>query len=379
MILDERYKLDPAISNSLMKAFVSDGPTVFFDTYLDPLRAEAREFSTESTDIGDLTDCLVTTPEQFNKYYYITGDVKLSAAQKEIMLAARALAIKTVCDAGLSAQAALEHPSVTTAAKAGDYFVAAARAYRDPKKNEEEAKKGYQGAWKDETMAKHFIEAGESFYSDLTIAAGRKIIDQSLFNIAEKKKLQMLEHENIGQWFKEKSTETVEVLFQHMVKVSINGVDCKILLDYCRIDHKAKRIVPKDVKTALSRKQFVINYEKYGYPNQGSFYTGVLQHKYPGYIVEPFEFIVACTDTSEEPIVYRMSQRELDVTRDGAVLKSGKRIAGWINTLEVIKWHMDSGHWRYPKEYYDNGFVVIDSYKEEGIEEIGSAGDEDIF
>lgn len=378
MILDERYKLFPGISNSMMKVFMADGPTIYFNTFVDPMKAEAVEFSTESTDIGDLADCLTTTPELFDKYYYITGDVKLSNAQKEILMAARSKAIKFATSSGLSAQAALEHPSVKDAKNAGPFFVEAAREYRDPTKNEEDAKKGYQGAWKDETMAAHFVEKGASFYNDLTLAAGRKIIDQSLFNIAERIKEQIMNHDTIGPLFEKPTNPDIEVITQYMVTVDINGVMCKILIDHFTADHKNKVIWPRDVKTALSRKQFRLNYDKYNYPYQGSFYSGVLAHKYPGYTIMPFEFIVACTDTNEEPIIYRMSERELSIIRDGAVLKSGKSVMGWMNVLELIKWHDSTGQWRYPKEYYDNGVVIIDSYIGEGELEASNA-DVDIF
>jgi hypothetical protein len=379
MILDEKYKLFPGVSNSMMKTFMADGPTIYFNTFVDPMKAEVVEFSTESTDIGDLADCLTTTPQLFDKYYYITGDVHGSAEFKSILLTARALAVKAALQMGLSAQMALEHPTVKDAVNAGPYLLEAARAFRDPKKEEEEAKKGYRGNYKDDTLTKYMIDNGRSYYNDLTVAAGRKIIDQSLFNIADRVKNQIMNHDTIGSWFQPSDNSDLEILTQHMVTVEINGTMCKILLDYCRIDHKNKIIHPKDVKTAMSRKQFKINYEKFNYNYQGSFYSGVLAHKYPGYKIMPFEFIVACTETNEEPLVYRMSERELTVTRDGASLKSGKTVAGWMNVLDQIKWHDATGQWRFPKEFYETGVVMIDSFNEDGIEATAGAQNEDIF
>jgi hypothetical protein len=376
MILDDKYRLDSGISNSMIKEFLNSGPKGFFDKYFDPLRIEGIELGTEGTDIGDLTDCMLTTPELFSKYYYISSDVDASATIRHILDVARNNAMKAVIEMGLDPQRALTHPSVTNPEQAGSYILAAARGYRDPKKSPEEQLKGYQGNWKDETLVNNIIKEGGNYYKDLTIAAGRRVIDQSLFNIAESKRHEALEHEQIGPWLKEKSAGKVEVLFQHMVTAIIKGIKCKILLDYCRIDHTTKHITPKDVKTARSRSQFITNYTNFGYANQGSFYTGVLQHAFPGYTIDPFEFIVLCTDSKEDPMVYRMSATELDITRDGAALRSGKTVVGWMNVLDLIKWHQDNDKWRYPKEYYEKGFVTLNTYNEDAVETLNSTTDE---
>lgn len=378
MILDDKYRLHSGISNSLIKDFVNKGPKVFFDTYIDPLRPEQLEWSTESTDIGDLCDCLLTTPDLFDKFYYISGDVKVSPAQRSILDAARLKAIKAACLAGLSAQDALKHPAVNKIFEAGPFLLTAAREYRDPAKNEEEAKKGYQANYKDDTMIKHLIEIGHSYYSDLSIAAGRKILDQTTYNVAEAKKREALADENISKFFTEKPADGIEIKNQYMLVSMINGVEVKILLDYVRFDHKNKVITPKDVKTSLSRVQFKANYEKFGYGNQGSFYTGVLQHAFPDYKVEPFDFIVLFTDTKEDPMIYKMSQMELDIHRDGVILKSGRVITGWMKALDDILWHTNTSQWRYPRNYYDKGYQLIDSYNAEAVDSMAEA-DPDIF
>lgn len=378
MILDDKYRVHPGISNSLIKDFNKKGPKVFFDTYIDPLRPERLEWSTESTDIGDLCDCLLTTPEQFDKYYYVSGDVKVSAPQRAILDAARAMAIKSAVSKGLTLQEALGHPAVNKIFDAGEFLLKCAREYRDPAKSEEEAKKGYQGNYKDDTLIKHLIEVGAHYYADLSTAAGRKVIDQTTYNVAELKKREALSDERIGLLFTEKPTDAVYVKNQHMVVTTINGVEVKILLDWVRFDHTNKRITPKDVKTALSRVQFKLSYESFGYGNQGSFYSGVLKHAYPDYTIDPFEFIVLFTDTKEDPMLYRMSQAELDIYRDGAVLKSGRVLNGWVNTLSEIKWHTETGNWRYPKSYYEKGFQIIDSFSMESVESTAD-GDADIF
>jgi hypothetical protein len=378
MILDQDYRLLAAVSNSTMKDFGKEGPKFYYDNYVDPDKPEAREWATESTDIGDLVDCLITQPKVFDKFYYISGDVKVSADFRKVLDNTWQLVLMfLVTEKKMKQEDALKSSMLRDINQALPFALSAARNV-DTIDKEGKPAKGYRNNYGDEALSKLLVNDGASYYSVLGTANGRKILDQTTYNVAIKTKDSVLNHETIGKMFDIKNNKKQELFGQLMVTHSINGMPCKILLDYVLFDHVAKVIYPKDVKTARSHKQFMLNYVAYDYPNQGSFYSGVLKAAYPGYTIAPFEFIVCCTDSGEDPIIYRMSETELIVARDGAVLKTGRTVKGWMNLVNQIKWHTENGLWRYPKEVYDNGHILLNTYNDDAIESAGELMD-DIF
>lgn len=376
MILDQEYRLLPAISNSSMKDFRNEGAKFYFDNYIDPMRMQPKEFSTESTDIGDLVDCLLTQREAFDTYYYISGGVKGSADLKAILDKTwqNVLNILTTPAPNMTIlpyDEALKHPWLSDASQVRDYLVKTARTLETA-----EGKIGYRNNFKDDTLAEYLVREGGDYYSDLGVANGRKILDQVTYDTAVKAKDEVLTDDLIGPLFHIPYSDNCELKMQYMVTHVINDMLCKILLDYCLFDNDAKIIYPKDVKTAMSHKQFRINYDRYDYANQGSFYTGVLAKAFPTYKIEPFEFIVCCTQSGEAPMIYRMSQVELDTSRNGAVLKSGRVVQGWINTINEVKWHEERSNWQYPREYYEKGYVTMQTYNDNAIESVDDGSSE---
>jgi hypothetical protein len=372
MILDQDYRLLSAVSNSSQKDFMKHGPHFYYENYVAEERPERREFSTESTDIGDLVDCLITQKAAFNTFYYISGDVKVSPDFRKVLDNGWNLALTFLLnEKKMPEEKALLHPFLQKAEEAMPFLLAAARnvVLTDPSGVE---KVGYRNNYKDEALSKYILEDGGSYYSDKGAAGGRKILDQTTYNVAMKCADSILKHDTIGKMWQVTNKKGKQELFgQLMVTVEINGVLCKILLDYTLFDHVNKIIYPKDVKSARSHRQFMENYVNFDYPNQGSFYSGVLKAKYPDYKIAPFEFVVGCTDSGEDPMVYRMSETELTVARDGAQLKSGKTIRGWMNVVNQIRWHYDNDLWRYPKEFYDNGYIMLNTYNDDSIEAAG--------
>lgn len=381
MILDQDYRTLEAVSNSSMKVFRKEGPKAYFDNFIDPLRVKEREKSTESTDVGDLVDCLITQAAAFDKFYYISGGVKVSADEKAILdgvwhetLSNLTLA-REAGGAGLGMEQALTSTMLKDVYLVTDAIVRHARVL-----DMGDGKIGYRSNYGDEALAAHFVKKCAAYYSDLGAANGRKVLDQTTYNTAVAAKNALLEDSLTGPLFNTEGLgDHIELLMQHMVTAQINGVLCKILLDYALFDHKNKTIWPKDVKTAFSHEQFKINYRKYDYANQGSFYSGVLKHVFSEYTVMPFEFIVCTTNSGEAPMIYKMSATELAIAKHGGILKSGAVISGWMNLVEEIGWHLKTSNWIWPKDYYDNGFIILNTYSNEAIDSEFSDIEDDIF
>lgn len=363
MILDDKYRTFNGVSNSGIKDFIKHGPQIYYNKYVDPLRVAAPEQSTESTDIGDLTDCLSTQKDRFNDFYYIMSDVP-TAAVKWIIEKAREYVLADL-------KAGTINQVLTTNAKyAMHYLLKAAGEYINPITE----KTGYHANYKPDTLFDLLIEKGGKYYIDLAQAKGRRIIDHELNNTAERIIKDFKDHDLIGPILfsgENEQEEGIVVEKQFMVTAMIEGVICKILLDHVKFNNTSKTIWPKDVKTSMSHRQFMINYIEYNYGNQGSFYTKVLQAAYPDYMIMPFEFIVGCSESEENPYIYRMSHNEIKLQMQGAITKSGREHKGWLSVLKDIKWHTDNGKWQYPREVYEKGYRLIDTYSTDAIESLG--------
>lgn len=364
MILDQDYRVNPGVSNSAIKDFINHGPKLYFDKYVDETRVSPAEWSTESTDIGDLVDCMSTTPHLFDTYYYVSSGVKGTKEFKDILHRARELAIEHVTGVlNLPHNQVDNHPILLKPEEAKPFLLKAAR------------EADYQRKYLDETLANYMVTHGGAYYSDLSVAAGRKVIDMTTKMVADKTKESLFNSDTIGPILSQQSENGIEAIKQGMITIkTADGVFCKILVDHMLIDHDAKMIFPSDIKTSLSHQQFLISYYKFLYGNQGSFYSAVLQDKYSGYAIAPFRFIVGTTDSGEDPMIYKMSKSELDIYKNGAVLKSGRKIRGWRNVLDDIKWHTDQNLWRYPREYYNNGFMTLTSFADESIDSFDDGG-----
>lgn len=153
-------------------------------------------------------------------------------------------------------------------------------------------------------------------------------------------------------------------MFQTSIQEELCNLPCKGLLDIIDIDEENKTMRVVDLKTTSKP---IYNFQKsildYRYDIQLAFYTDLLK-KSPiskGYGILNPRFVVINTDNIEPPIVFELSDRDLQVARNGGKSYDGKSIKGY---KELINQYINSSKSSvYFKEYEDNGGVMkLDIY-----------------
>jgi len=155
-----------------------------------------------------------------------------------------------------------------------------------------------------------------------------------------------------------------ELMHQVPIYFTLEGEECKALLDGIKIDHKEKTIEPFDLKTiGKSVFDFKANYLNYGYYTQAALYEYAIQQPespiyqliVDGYTIKDFIFIVAETKTSSTnpALIYSTTQTERHAGMHGGFCE-GKRYKGILELMSDYKWHVENNQWTYPREVFQN-------------------------
>lgn len=201
----------------------------------------------------------------------------------------------------------------------------------------------------------------EVYFSEKLENRGKITLGADDFSAAERV-LRMLEvSESTRDIFKYKgehihhNEETSEVIThvegipQLALKALVEGEIVRVMLDWTVIDHVKKTINPYDMKTtALGVEDFKFTFFKMKYYIQQGLYEAVVQRwaedQYPGYTVEPFQFIVVDSSGFVEPLVYEIHAPEgqsflRTFTLRDRVYKSG------LDIIEDINYHIKNDLW----------------------------------
>jgi hypothetical protein len=360
MIRPKDYINHPGFSQSDLKVFRNDFYRFVRECMTGGRRSNAEN---DATDIGNIIDAITTgTPESLQDYE-IVEEVKCSDAIKAIITDVIIEIEKHIENAEVPDKAALRLQLF------GDITndVVKAIILRVARQHE------YQKNYKDDTLIKTVIDQGGKRFEVLAKNTGKPIIDKALFDQAKICADAAMSDDRLKPIFN--PSPGVKVKTQLMLQMKYEEVQIKSLLDLIQgkeliVDTgKERHIYPYDVKSTISHAQFIVNYHKLGYGDQGAVYTEQCKISYKGAIVHPFRFIVIPTLLDEErkpverPWIYKMSKGDLDMYTYGGTTQTGKRVKGFYPTIEDLNWHIRTGNWEYPKAYYDNNFEMpLDSF-----------------
>lgn len=167
-----------------------------------------------------------------------------------------------------------------------------------------------------------------------------------------------------------------ELLHQVPIYFTLDGHECKALLDGILIDHAEETIEPFDLKTiGKSVYDFPENYLNFGYYTQAAFYTyavatpesPVMELLEKGYTLKDFIFIVAETKTSSTnpALIYTTTLNERLCGMWGGYV-GNRYYKGIRQLLEDYKWHVESNEWTYPKKIFqDQGRVELNLFRDD--------------
>ncbi len=240
-----------------------------------------------------------------------------------------------------------------------------------------------------DAVLKKFTKEGKDYHDALIDAKGKKILDAEELFKANQIVNTLKTNKFTKQYFVPE--DGIELIFQPRILWDLmyhslleDGkstiVQAKSVLDVIRIDHKNKVIQPIDLKTGAE--SFMKSYWRYKRYLQGAMYqTAVWKASIDliesDYVIEPFKFVFADTNLWYPPIIYQMTDTDLEIGTNGrfqrglvgnreliiAFHDSQYRIKGYTQLAAELEWHQKMDQWEYSYDIYQrNGEVDIDAF-----------------
>lgn len=240
----------------------------------------------------------------------------------------------------------------------------------------------WNGGWKDETRINKIIEKGSKYFNLLTDCGNRKVISSEM-NLQAIDIVNILKNGKLKRYFNnsEEFTNIFQLeLFSNFECDGVSTIAIKGALDILHIDNIRKTIRVVDFKTSHDAHNFIPSIKKFGYCDQLSFYTYLVETALSDSefcenynldstykVLEPMNIVV---DTEDKlPYVYEYSWDDIVISREGnskllfdlfqTQLHNQKIKKGWKETLCDIAWHFNNKLWEYPREYYENDKIKV--------------------
>ena len=323
----KEYYENPAISQSSLKK-LAISPKKFLDSV---------ELESKSLMMGSAVDCMLLTPKEFEKSFLIIEN-DLPTPPAAVVTILKQIVSRHIEGAFFNSK------GLILSSQNMNIILDICNEFK------------YRMNNNDNTRVTKVIEHSE-YLRYLYKSQGRKTItSDDLFNIQEIV-LSLEEHEFTSHHFN--CDDDAEYLIQIPIYFEVDGIKLKALPDLVRVDHINKRVTPKDLKTMSGYTNEFIrkNFWKYRYDLQAAFYTEAVQHLYPDYEIDPFEFIVESTIAPGSPLTYVVTPEVLEIGTNGGI-HNGREYKGWKQCLEELKWHREHNIWDYTREEYENKGVM---------------------
>ena len=279
---------------------------------------------------GSAVDCLLTTPDDFHSEFYVMNVNKMPS---EMMMKY------------------IDELFITDSHE---------KAY---------IKSGYK--LKQERVEEKFNTEGKEYYDGLKDARGKTILSYDEYTHIQMAVNQVKEGDFTKEYFPIMSPNPmgsgpIRRLYQFPIYWELEGHACKSLLDILVVDPDKKEISPIDLKTTgKSALNFRSAFMKWKYYLQAAFYTEAVNFwknndaSLADYKINKFKFIVVETLGQNPPVIYEVTENDLNIGRNGGFDQYGNVIKGFINLIEDLGYHEKAGKWDFPREIYENNGVAI--------------------
>ncbi len=145
----------------------------------------------------------------------------------------------------------------------------------------------------------------------------------------------------------------------------VDGHHFKSMLDMIHVDHENQSIQIYDLKCTWSVENFYTDYylyrrsyiQAYLYMCAVTYLTRDVNHKWFGYHVNYPQFIVCDSTNYYSPVVYRLSDMDIDDAYVGFE-HLGRKYPGVKQLIEDLKWALREGVWNVSRKNYESGGVV---------------------
>lgn len=308
----ENYYNNPAISQSQLKLLLGNNPKIFLEEKEDKLYYEEKT----SFIIGSAVDTIITQGlYEFKKKFYITRLLnKPSATIMSI--------IKEVFDS-LSEE---DKSNPLSSLKEYKNKILEVCDYHN-----------YSMNLKEDTRINKILEHS-SYFDELLYSRDKIILSSEEFNVIMRVVQAFQDCEYTAKYLQDKENE---LIFQKDCYFTLEGVDCKALIDLIIVNKKEKTVQPIDIKTTGSDTlDFFKTYIMFRYDIQAVMYSKALEILYPDYTILPFKFLVASTGEDPSPLVFTCSKEVLEEGWKGSTQFKKK---GLLQLLEDYKYYSTYG------------------------------------
>lgn len=349
---EENYREIKALNQSMISKFDSD-PAQFYREFI--LGEKDEDDGTSSTGIGDLADFYLLEcngdendfNQRFSDHFGLFAGVKGTAQAFTLADKLYKVSRRDTNESGL----------ITSGFE--DRFK---EAFEFCQQKALYKKKTWEYALED------FNKTGKEYFDAKIQNTGKTIVDQRQVEKAIKICNQLRNDDNHGDFINQSTTGDLEVLKKVAIEFEFMGWDCKAEIDFMHIDHRAQRILRRDLKTNYDNEGFEYSYIKWYYYIQNAFYHEAAvafaeQHNLEDYAVSPMDFLVLDTSANNRrPLLYETTMDHVLQGLNGFTF-NGSFYRGVKELVEEITWANDNGIWNISKKNFEsNGIVKLKSY-----------------
>jgi len=320
---ENEYYNKEGLNSSSIKAFILKGIYGYIKANEN---SSDYELEHESLKLGSAVDCVLTTPDQFNKKYYI-GEIK-SLGDKPYLI------MQEVFDT-------ISHMDLSKVEFAGildSVIVPIARRVE------------YWGRIKDPIKYKERITTDCLDYFNAKVRAGNR----EILTAEEALKVRNTANKFITgvPGIFDNKKEDVKIYFQKALYTEYQGIACKGLLDVMVVNTTAKTIKAYDIKTMKDNvTRFSSNFQRFLYNVQAVFYSELLKVLFPRYTVLPFTFLVASIDDNLPVQAFGLTDDLYNYTLNGHPDRKTYYYKGILKAIEDLKKHHELEEYSLDLEY----------------------------
>ena len=133
------------------------------------------------------------------------------------------------------------------------------KIYKDLKKYNQEIldaslSLGVYKSYNDQKIIDTVVKAGSVYFKDKVASSNKVLIKPEMWQHASHTATTLMTHKYTGKYFAH-DVPGIEIIYQYKFVTTINGYDCKGMLDVLIVNHNAKLIFPVDLKTGESAMQ----------------------------------------------------------------------------------------------------------------------------
>ena len=339
---ESNYRAKAIDSSSSLKEFSMDRKK-YYRKYI--LGETVEDKDTQAATIGRVVETLLLEPELFDEKFYMSA---CASAPTSLMLAFVEALYK------FTKEATDDNGNVT-------------RSFEDISKDAY-AESGFKIKY-DAVISKFVGSDAEIYYNEIRKVRGQNLTVVTTEDVTNAEKIVEELRNNPVTKDVVNLVNSPRYTVYNQLQVEgyvLDGHEFKSMMDKVVIDHEACTIQVYDLKCTWSVENFLEEYYLYrrAYIQALLYYKAVLHfmnntEEIRGYRVEPPRFIVCDSTNYYNPLIYTLSDKDLEDAYDGFTHKN-REYTGVATLIKDLKWALENNVWNLSRENsINNGLVNI--------------------